>query len=196
MFYPNLSAQSKNIGIFGGSFNPLHKGHLEMLSIIKKRKLVCEVIVLPNYRNPIESKNYYLSVATRLSLLKQVLAVDKAYHLWTYECEQKKAVTSIESLSLLQKQFPLQEFYWVLGADSLATISQWKNSQDFQKMVNFIIFSRKNVLLDVCHLHTKKKIIILEDRISDIESSLLRNNQKISHKYVQELKSYFQQLFK
>ena len=191
MGYPNLLSGSKKIGIFGGSFNPLHKGHLKILYLVKKKELVDEIVVVPNYKNPLEKKDYYLLVKTRLKILQQVIGKQQRYHLWSYECEQKRAVSSIETLALLQKKFLKKEFFWILGADSFATISHWQKADEFQNMVNFIVFPRKNI--SIKPLHNKKKVIFLDSSF-DLESSFLRKTPTNYESYILELKNYFQKL--
>ena len=121
--YPNLQPQSKKIAFFGGSFNPLHYGHLELLVFLNKNNLVDEVIVVPNCANPLENKKQYLSKEIRWYILRKAFQEENFFHLWDYELFQKKAVFTAESIRLLQNKFSKKEFYLVLGSDSWEQLS-------------------------------------------------------------------------
>lgn len=190
MQYPNLSPACQKIGVLGGSFNPLHKGHLEMLQKVQQKKIVEEFLLIPNYKNPLEKKNYYLSATIRWKILQQVFYQQKTYILWDYELQQKRAVPSIETSSLLQKQFPTKKFYWILGADAFAKISQWQASQTLQKIINFIVFPRKN-FVNPPNLINSQQVTVLKDEISAIHSSSIRATNLDYKSYSQELRDYF-----
>ena len=112
--YPKLKPQSKKIAFFGGSFNPLHCGHLELLAVLQKKKLVDEVIVVPNCSNPLENKKQYLSKEVRWYILRKAFQGENFFHLWNYELFQKKAFFTAESIRLLQNlKFSVKKaFFW------------------------------------------------------------------------------------
>ncbi len=194
MRYPDLLTTSKKIGILGGSFNPLHLGHLEMLQIVIKKKLVSEVLLIPNYKNPLEKKNYYLPVAIRLNILKKVFKQHSASHIWDYETSQKRAVPTFETLCLLHDKFPEKKFYLVMGGDTFTQLPKWYKSQKLLEVANFIVFSRKNFATFTKIQKMKKEVLFLKETISDIQSSHLRQKEQNYECYAQELESYFNKL--
>ena len=139
--YPNLQPQSKKIAFFGGSFNPLHYGHLELLVFLNKNNLVDEVIVVPNCANPLENKKQYLSKEIRWYILRKAFQEENFFQ--NYELFQKKAVFTAESIRLLQNKFSKKEFYIVLGSDSFEKIESWKSVSYLKENTHFIVFQRE-----------------------------------------------------
>ena len=181
-----LSKKTNKIGVFGGSFNPLHKGHLQILAQVQK--ITPETIIIPNYKNPLEIKNNYLASKLRWEILTKVLGDIKNIHLCDYELKQKKAVPSFKTLTELKKHFPNKELYFVLGADAFSRFNQWKNAKEIRTIVYFILFQRKN--FPIAKTQMVEKDLLLKNKICDIQSSTLRLKIKDYLKYIKELKSY------
>ena len=195
----NLKLKSKKIAFFGGSFNPLHYAHLELLAFIKKKKLVDEVIIVPNFANPLENKKQYLSKEIRWYILKQVFQErvfqgEIFFHLWGYEFFQKKAVFTEESIKLLKKNFPKKEFYLVLGSDAFKKIGEWKSAAYLKKSTHFIVFQREGFEPIQLKDFSSFKIFIPDKKISNIRSSDLIEEEKDYKSYAEEMKNQFQKL--
>ena len=192
--YPNLQPQSKKIAFFGGSFNPLHYGHLELLAVLQKKKLVDEVIVVPNCSNPLENKKQYLSKEIRWYILRKAFQEENFFHLWDYELFQKKAVFTAESIRLLQNKFSKKEFYIVLGSDSFEKIESWKSVSYLKENTRFIVFQREGFEPIQSENFASFKVFVPDKKISDIRSSDLIKQEKDYKSYAEKLKNRFQQL--
>ncbi len=192
--YPNLQPQSKKIAFFGGSFNPLHYGHLELLVFLNKNNLVDEVIVVPNCANPLENKKQYLSKEIRWYILRKAFQGENFFHLWDYELFQKKAVFTAESIRLLQNKFSKKEFYIVLGSDSFEKIESWKSVSYLKENTHFIVFQREGFEPIQSENFASFKVFVPDKKISDIRSSDLIKQEKDYKSYAEKLKNRFQQL--
>ena len=182
--------ESKKIGVFGGSFNPLHIGHLEILKEIKKLKIVDEILVIPNYKNPLEEKNYYLPARIRLYILNEVLK-DSFFSILDYEISQKKAVPTIETISTLKKLYAQKKFHLILGSDSFASIHLWQSVKHLIKKVDFILFQRVGFPFTIPLDIEKKKIIFLKKKIPQMHSSTIREKELDYKSYAEKLKKHF-----
>lgn len=168
------------IGIFVGSFNPVHKGHIKIINHLIQNKYLDKVIIIPtgNYWN----KQDIIDVNDRINMLKyyknnDVIIDDKLNNL-TYTYEIMNELKQVyEDLNL------------IIGADNLIDFDKWKN---FQELLNYnlIIINREDV--DVSYYlkkHNIKKYTIVNDLPKlDISSTLVRNLIK-EDKY-EELKKY------
>ena len=125
--------------LFGGSFDPIHKGHIE---IIKQASKLDEVIVLPNYLNPL--KNSFSAPADmRLKWIKEALKDIKNVKVSDFEIKQNKPCYTIDTIKHF-KQF-YDKISFVIGADNLKTLDKWKNIDELKKLVEFIVVTRDNI---------------------------------------------------
>ena len=192
LYYPNLATNSKQIGVFGGSFNPLHLGHLEMVSILKKQKLVEELIIIPNYQNPLEKKKY-LDVSLRWKILKTVFQKDAFFHLWDYEIRQTKPSYFYKTLELLKAEFKKKQFYLILGSDSFAKITQWQNYSYIIANTKFIIFQRADNI-PITNLQLLIEYHLVNKKITNISSSSIIKQITDYSVYINKLQNKFNQL--
>ena len=181
-----ISSKVNKLAVLGGSFNPLHKGHLQIIAQVKK--IIPDIIIIPNYKNPLEIKNNYLASKLRWDILQKTLGNIKNISLWDYELKQKRAVPSFETLTKIKKNFPNKELYFVLGADAFCHFNQWKNAEKIREIVYFILFTRKN--FPIVKNQMIEKDLLLENKICDIQSSTLREKITDYLNYIKELKSY------
>jgi nicotinate-nucleotide adenylyltransferase len=126
------------VAIFGGSFDPIHKGHIEIIN--KLSKSFDKVIVLPNYLNPLKNR-FSASAKKRLEWIKKSINNPKV-EISDYEIKQNKPCYTIDTIKQILKNYDKISF--VIGADNLSTLNKWKNIDELKKLVNFIVVSRDN----------------------------------------------------
>jgi len=125
--------------IFGGSFDPIHKGHLEIIE--KLTQISDKVIVLPNYLNPLKN-GFSAPAELRLKWLKKTINNPKV-EISDYEIKQNKPCYTIDTIKYF-KQF-YDKISFVIGADNLSTLDKWKNIDELKKLVEFIVVTRDNI---------------------------------------------------
>ena len=146
------------VAIYGGSFDPPHLAHLEILKILNNNSLCLQTILLPNYQNPLKSKSLF-SPNERLKMCEILAQIsgDKTT-ISDYEIRQNRPVHTIESIFALQKQIldsnlldskwldsiPQAKLCFVLGSDSFETLHLWKDSQSLCDLVEFIVVKRES----------------------------------------------------
>ena len=119
------------IGIFGGSFNPPHLGHLRAAQNLLANGRIDEVWLMPCYAHVWQKK---------LALPKHRLAMtrfleNKKIKVSALETEQKKPVYTIETLKLLSSRYPQHCFFWIIGAKSLAELAKWEKPDEVKKQL-------------------------------------------------------------
>jgi len=129
------------IALFGGSFNPPHNGHLNLIKSILEKKIADEVWIIPCKDHPFEKE--LTPFKNRLEMLTFV--IEKISRVKVLDIENKipGKSYSYQTVCELKKQNPTDEFYFVVGTDILENIDKWFNYKELFKEVEFIIFPRQ-----------------------------------------------------
>ena len=162
------------VGIYVGSFNPPHKGHIKIVNHLINNYLD-KVIIIPtgNYWD----KNNLVSINDRISMLKyyeneNIIIDTKNNNIeYTYQILEK-----------LSKEYKEDKLYLIIGADNIISFDKWKNYEDILKY-NLIILNRANIdiIKYLYKLNKKDKYLIINDLPNiDISSTMIRNKIKDS----------------
>lgn len=116
--------------ILGGTFNPIHCGHLEIARAAFKQFQLDQVIWVPAYHPPHKSALSILSFADRCEMVKRAIADDPAFVLSTMDQAQAGQSYAVHTLRTLQSLYPQQEWYWILGLDAFRSLPQWYARQE------------------------------------------------------------------
>ena len=130
------------IGIFGGSFDPIHRGHIESLKNVIKELNLSKVLVIPNKVSPLKE----LSVASSLEKIKMLEIAFKDFkeiEIEDYELKKEGPSFMIETLQYLDKKLGKKEhFLLIIGEDSFQSFHRWKNYQHIIKMTSLLVMNR------------------------------------------------------
>ena len=127
--------------IFGGSFDPPHSGHLEIIQQTIISLNIDELIVVPAFLNPFKSK-YKAPCELRLKWLKDMTVDMPLVKVSSFEIDQNRPVPSIETVKHFKDE---DETYFIIGADNLESLPSWKNFEALDKMVTWVVASRDNI---------------------------------------------------
>lgn len=130
------------IGIVGGTFNPIHNGHLYMAYEAKESLSLDQIIIIPNYIPPHKDANERNPEDVR-QMLSLVFEGIEGFSVSTYELDKKGLSYSYETLEYFTKMNPNDEFYFIIGEDSYVDFSAWKNPQRILELATLVIFERK-----------------------------------------------------
>ena len=119
------------VGIFGGSFDPPHLGHLKAAQNLLASARVDEIWFMPCYVHVWDKK--LASARHRLAMLK--LLTRPQLKLSTFEVAKKRPVYTIETLKLLNSRYPQHQFFWIIGAKSLPELTKWKEPEKVKKQL-------------------------------------------------------------
>jgi len=150
-----------NIAIFGGSFDPVHLGHIE---IVKKTldTGIDKIIVVPNFLNPLKN-SFSAPPKLRYKWLKEVFKDIKNVEVSDFEIKQDRPVYSIETINHFKPK------YFIIGSDNLKTLDKWKNINEILKKVELIVAKRKEIDKNLIKKYNIKKIINVDIPISSTE---------------------------
>lgn len=119
----------KRIGIYSGSFNPVHEGHLNIARFIIENKLVDGVWFLVSPRNPLKDTAELIDEHTRLEMLKLAIDGNPAMTASDFEFSMPVPSYSSDTLRQLSLQYPENQFSLIIGSDNALVFDQWKDYQ-------------------------------------------------------------------
>ena len=170
--------------LFGGSFDPPHKAHQEIVKKLLSIDDIEQVIVMPTFLNPFKNRSY-ASAKQRLDWCKRLFD-DKRVVVSDYEIRQNRAVYTIESIEYLQKRYDIR--YIAIGADNIDTIDKWKEFDRLNDRLTWIIFTRNGYNLDTKLL--KSHIIInLDETVSSTEIRAGKKLDMLDSKIAKEIQT-------
>lgn len=171
-----------HIGLYFGSFNPIHVGHLIIGSYVADNTDVGQVWFIVTPQNPLKKTGTLLNEYHRLHLVK--LAVDNDYRLKVSDIEFKlpRPSYTIDTLIYLQEKYPQHTFSIIVGSDSFQNIGKWKNSDILLKNYLFLVYERPAIPVN-CKLGNVK---VLKAPLLEISSTLIRKTIELgkSAKYM------------
>ena len=167
------------IGIFIGSFNPPHLGHLDIIKYLLNKKYVDKILIVPtkNYWN----KTNLIDINKRIAMLKfyenDNIKVDTSNNNYQY---------TYQLMRKLKKEYSHDELYLIIGADNIINFKKWKNYEELLTY-NIIIMTRNNIDILKYTSHLTGKFTVVNDyNFTDISSTKIRNNLFLNKKYLQE----------
>ncbi len=184
--------------IFGGTFNPLHIGHYEMLRALENDTEIDEIWLMPDNIPPHKECDFLASDTHRKEMCKIACEDFSKARLCLIEFEREGKSYTYDTLSLLKQKYPQKNFAFVCGGDMLVSFDKWYRFEKLLKLAVFIVFSRGNVDSNEFSLSIKRfskmgmKIIEKNEFIPNVSSSEFRKSnlaellpEKI-YKYVKE----------
>ncbi len=131
------------IGIFGGSFNPPHNGHLNSLQTVLQKTGLEKIFVVPTSQNPLKYSVEGPSAADRLEMVKLVVnTMGPKFEVDDQEIKRGGINYTIETLQSYIKSFPNDELYLIMGLDAFESFPEWKDFKQILNLVNLIVTSR------------------------------------------------------
>ena len=168
------------IAIYGGSFNPMHIGHEKIVDYVLKNLDMDKIIIIP-VGIPSHRENNLEQSDTRLKICKEIFKNNKKVEVSDIEIKNEgKSYTYDTLLKLIKIYGKDNEFFEIIGEDSLKNLKTWKNYKELLNLCKFIVFRRKddkNIEID-SELLNNKNIIILENEYYNISSTEIRNKVK------------------
>ena len=132
----------KRLGIFGGAFDPVHKGHTQSLKFISDLKIIDEIQVIPNYASP-HNKDIQTDEKHRLKMLEVALKELEDINLNDIELKNKTKSYTYETLKYLKSIYPERHLSLIIGLDSLYSFTTWKNWENILSLCSLLVLERK-----------------------------------------------------
>lgn len=169
--------------IFGGTFNPFHKGHYEMLEALEKDCSISEIWITPDRIPPHKECDYMASDSNRIDMCELVAKDFSKASVCLVEFEREGKSYTYDTVLELKEKFPQRDFLFVCGGDMFLYFPKWYRYEDLMKLLPFYVFSRatddKDVFEDFVKEFSSKgmRLIFNNAKISNISSTEFRNTK-------------------
>ncbi len=133
----------KKIGIFGGSFNPPHNGHVNSIVTVQKKMGFDLIHIVPNNQNPLKIPMEAPSAEFRIEMCRKAFETyGKAFFVDDLELKRGGVSYTIDTVTELRKKYEARELYLIIGADNFESLDKWKDYKKLLKDVNLIVTTR------------------------------------------------------
>ena len=194
--------QGKNqIGILGGSFDPVHMGHIGLAQETHERFSLDQILFLPVFQSPHKSHIPLASSTHRMAMLRLALKDNTHFGISDTEMRREEVSYTIDTINRFRLKYSSSELYLIMGYDNLLDLDLWKDSREIMKNCHILVASRpglkvfnlkgkifglfngdspyrlgkiKNKTQEFIHRETGKKLVVYDISPRDISSSVVR----------------------
>ncbi len=160
------------IGILGGSFDPIHNGHITIAKEALRRKQLTSVIFIPANRNPLKHDSPEADAKHRLEMISIAISQEPDFFISRYEIDRPPPSYTIDTLRRAQSELYGSQLFYILGSDSLFQITKWKDFQDILKIVKLIPVGRKDFPKEKLD---SLRTTVLKDLIDELRENFIQN---------------------
>ena len=148
-------------GIFGGSFNPIHKGHIALAQQLRKRAGLDEVWLMVSPQNPLKQSADLLDDKLRMEMARKALVGVEGIVASDYEMHLPKPSYTWNTLQQLSKDYPDREFVLLMGGDNWERFDQWYRHEDIAANYQIFVYDRtpgEPGFIDISSTEIRKRI--------------------------------------
>jgi len=182
------------LGIFGGSFDPIHLGHLVMAESFASQFLLDKVLFVPSFLTPLKASPKNVDRDDIINLINLSLEGNPKFELENYEILRNELSFTCNTIKFIFEKYKQPIIYLLIGEDQFFQFKQWKNWEEILNLTNLVVAARglNNLTLEeelTSYKNLGFRVFILEAPLIGISSSKIRNDiaNKISIRYrVQE----------
>lgn len=173
----------KKIGLFGGTFNPIHIGHMELAEGAIKSFNLDKVYFIPTGESYHKDIDYIPSIEDRMKMLEIAIGDNAKFYISDCDIKRKGPTYTVDTIKDMQELESNACFYWIMGSDSFLSILNWKDLMKVTQSLYFLVALRHGnsraaveKLLEKAPEYLKKRVIIFEWPIVDISSKEIRTD--------------------
>lgn len=134
--------QRERIGLFGGSFDPIHNGHLEIAKKAAAQFQLDRILFIPAAQSPLKANVPATAENHRFEMIRLAIEPFPNFELSSVEIERGGVSYSVETASVVARQNPDASLFWIIGGDQAKQLDRWRRFEDLAKRVEFICLER------------------------------------------------------
>ena len=180
----------QKIGLFFGSFNPVHNGHLMIANYLIEYTDLESIWFIISPQNPFKDKRSLLQDHHRMKLLELSIGDDSRFEICDIEFYMPRPSYTIDTLTRLSERHPNIDFYLICGMDNLQGFKKWKNSDMILEYYHLLVYPRKGC--ENSDLLTHPSVQIVDAPTIEVSSTFIRNAiaEKKDVRYFMPQKAY------
>ena len=137
------------LGIMGGTFDPIHLGHLAVAEQARDQLQLDAVLFMPAGRSPFKAEHEQADPLKRYAMCKLAVEDNEAFDVSDFEASQSGLTYTVDTLKALHNHYPDNvELYFIAGSDAISTLGGWRQSQEMMSLAHFIGVNRPGMNLD------------------------------------------------
>jgi nicotinate-nucleotide adenylyltransferase len=177
-----------NIGVYGGSFNPIHNGHIHLATAVRDTLSLDRVILVPSKVSPHKSNVEYVPNTHRLAMCELAIQGVDNLEVSDYELLQDGISYSIYTVRYFKATYPNDRLYLLIGSDMFLTFDTWKEYREIMRLVTLAVVSRE--VGDMLALESKRlelspygEIVVAKVPPLEVSSTEIRKNIRFNTEY-------------
>lgn len=191
-----MQEEKNNIGLFFGSFNPIHIGHMAIANYMVEYADIEQLWFVISPLNPLKKKSTLLADYHRYELVNRAIGDDYRFRASNIEFKLSRPSYTIDTLTHLHDQYPEKKFLPIMGSDQLPGFNKWKNHEILIREYTFLVYPRPGTsdhsLLD------HPSFIRVDAPLMEVSSTFIReairNGKKIDFYLPREVWQYIQEM--
>ncbi len=192
--------RNKKVGLMGGTFNPIHNGHLIMAEYVYESYQLDKLLFIPTSIS-VHKKTSHISPKDRLEMTRLAIASNDHFEICMIDMERAEKTYTIDTIQSFRNKYSHTHFYFIIGADSALGLQNWKEAERLMKICRFIVVNRacypsKELKNHIQYLKDQYNATIEYMKTPDIEisSSMIRerigSNKSIKYMTPECVESY------
>lgn len=174
-----------NIALYGGSFDPPHLGHMQVVTTALDTLDIDKLIIVPAFVNPFKTGTH-APAELRFKWLSEIFKAYKYVEITDFEVVQNRAVRSVETVKHFNALY--KKIYFIIGADNLASLEKWYQFDELDKLVTWVVATRDKIEIDEKYIQ-----LAVEHPISSSELREKLNVEHLPKEVANEIKTYYEE---
>jgi nicotinate-nucleotide adenylyltransferase len=136
---------SEKIGLFGGSFDPIHHGHLILARDAMESLGLDRVIFIPVNVSPHKLAHPPVAARLRCEMVAAAIAGEPRFSMDACEAEREGPSFAVDTVRLMRRRFPQAELFYFIGEDNVSSLHTWREIDELKKLASFVVLARGNL---------------------------------------------------
>ncbi len=142
VWVPVNTVNNRRIGVLGGTFDPIHVGHLAVASEVCHALDLDRVLIVPAMRQPFKDTDGHATPGQRIDMCRLAVAADDRLEVSDVDVVRGDITYTVDTLTDLAAEYPNAELFFVAGADAIARLSQWREPERLLQLARFVAVAR------------------------------------------------------
>jgi nicotinate-nucleotide adenylyltransferase len=177
------------IGIYGGTFNPVHHGHLILARQALEEFKLDRLVFVPAAESPFKIQNHSAPAGDRLAMLRLAIAGEDRFSVDPLEIERGGISYSIDTVNLFRDREPGADLFFLVGEDNADRLTEWHRFKELKKLVCFVVLSRSEDFQSPEYPVVQRRIEISSTEIRN----RVANQESITYLVPESVKHYIEQ---